>query len=185
MHIRKKNNNMKKITMLVILGFVFFSCAQKQAGSDTDAVSDTVRIGEINAMLDSLNRAAAQADFNTYFNFYADNSVFTGTDATERWNKKEFMAYAKPYFDKGKAWNFTSLERHIYFDTSRNYAWFDELLNTQMKICRGSGVLVKRDNGWKVKQYILSATIPNPIMDSVTNMKASAEDELIKKLQGH
>jgi hypothetical protein len=38
----------------------------------------------------------------------------------------------------GKAWNFTVLERHIYFDQSKK-AWFDELLNTQMKICRGSG----------------------------------------------
>jgi hypothetical protein len=24
------------------------------------------------------------------------------------------QAFAKPYFDKGKAWNFTALERHIF-----------------------------------------------------------------------
>jgi hypothetical protein len=41
-----------------------------------------------------------------------------------------------------KAWSF-ALERHIYFDKTGKTAWFDELLNTQMKICRGSGVLVK------------------------------------------
>jgi hypothetical protein len=36
-------------------------------------------------------------------------------------------------------------------------AWFDELLNTQMKICRGSGVLVKKiGQEWKIKQYVLS-----------------------------
>jgi hypothetical protein len=32
------------------------------------------------------------------------------------------------------------------------------LLNTQMKICRGSGVLVKIDGEWKIKHYVLSMT---------------------------
>jgi hypothetical protein len=67
-----------------------------------------------------------------------EDAVFIGTDATENWGKPAFQEFAKPYFDKGKAWNFTVLERHIYFDQSKK-AWFDELLNTQMKICRGSG----------------------------------------------
>jgi hypothetical protein len=53
---------------------------------------------------------------------------------------------------------FTALERHIYFfDKTGKTAWFDELLNTQMKICRGSGVLVKKiGQEWKIKQYVLS-----------------------------
>lgn len=174
---------MKYFILSIAISFIFLSCAQQQAGTDAGAAVDSMGIDEINVMLDSLNQAAAQADFNTYFNFYTDNSVFTGTDATERWNKKEFMAFAKPYFDKGKAWSFTALQRHIYFDASRNFAWFDELLNTQMKICRGSGVLVKKGNGWKVEQYILSATIPNPIMDSVVKLKAPIEDEMIQKIQ--
>jgi hypothetical protein len=45
--------------------------------------------------------------------------------------------------------------------TTGKTAWFDELLNTQMKICRGSGVLVKIGQEWKIKQYVLSMTIPN------------------------
>ncbi len=175
---------MKKLTLPVYMVLTFFSCTQKTTTSNDDTSGDSVRVATVNAMLDSLNRAAANADFNTYFNFYDDSSIFTGTDATERWDKKSFMVYAKPYFDKGKAWNFTALKRYVYFDSTGDYAWFDELLNTQMKICRGSGVLVKRNNGWKVKQYILSATIPNPIMDSVTKLKTPAEDELIKKLGG-
>ena len=59
------------------------------------------------------------------------------------------MIWAKPYFDKKTTWNFTALERHIYFDKTGRTAWFDELLNTQMKICRGSGVLVKIGKEWK------------------------------------
>ncbi|MEO8771037.1 MAG: nuclear transport factor 2 family protein [Ferruginibacter sp.] len=136
---------------------------------------------QIAAMLDSFNRAAARADFNKYFSYYTEDAIFTGTDATERWNKQGLMAYAKPYFDKGHGWDFTSIERHIYFDKTGTLAWFDELLNTQMKICRGSGVVIKQGTVWKVQQYILSTTIPNEKMDSVIKMKAPVEDLIIKK----
>lgn len=137
---------------------------------------------QIAAMLDSFNAAAAKADYNKYFNYYTDDAIFTGTDATERWNKKAFMAWAKPIFDKGRAWDFTALERHIYFDKTGSLAWFDELLNTQMKICRGSGVLVKQGDDWKVQQYILSTTIPNEQLDSIVKIKTPLEDAIIKKL---
>jgi hypothetical protein len=36
---------------------------------------------------------------------------FIGTDATENWNKMQFQAFAKPFFDRGKVWNFTAVER--------------------------------------------------------------------------
>jgi hypothetical protein len=74
------------------------------------------------------------------------------------------------------------MERHIYFDKTGTFAWFDELLNTQMKICRGSGVLVKQGDDWKVKQYILSTMVPNDDLDAVIKIKANIEDSLIKQL---
>ena len=61
-----------------------------------------------------------------------------------------------------------------------NMAWFDELLNTQMKICRGSGVVVKLNNDWKLKQYVLSTTVPNSLVDTVTMMKTAEEDSLMR-----
>ena len=123
-------------------------------------------------MLDAFNVAAANADYNAYFNFYTSNAIFIGTEATEYWNKDAFMIWAKTYFDKKKTWKFKALSRNIYFDKYENIAWFDELLNTQMKICRGSGVVVKEKNGWKVQQYVLSTTIPNAEMDKVIKIKA-------------
>ncbi len=110
-----------------------------------------------------------------------DDAIFIGTDATEYWNKKDFQVFAKPYFDKGKAWSFTAIERHIYFDSSGKMAWFDELLSTQMKICRGSGVLVKIGSEWKIKHYVLSMTIPNDTSDAVVKIKTPIEDVLLKK----
>ena len=137
----------------------------------------------VNSMLDSFNRAAAKADFDNYFSFYTEDAIFTGTDATERWDKPAFMKWAKPIFERGRAWNFTALERHIYFDKTGNVGWFDELLNTEMKICRGSGVLIKEGNNWKLKQYILSTTIPNDKLDEVIKIKAPIEDKLIQTLK--
>lgn len=163
---------MKRLTLISITLIFFAAC--KTPVHDLQA--DTARV---NAVLDSLNATAARADFTAYFKLYSDESIFTGTDATERWDKKQFMAYAKPFFDKGKAWTFRSIDRHVSFDDTGNLAWFDELLNTQMKVCRGSGVLVRQGDDWKIKQYILSTTIPNEKMDSVTKMKSAIEDGII------
>ncbi|RTY94367.1 hypothetical protein EKL32_11480 [Flavobacterium sp. GSN2] len=138
---------------------------------------------EINVTLDTWHKAAADANYDAYFGLMSDDAIFIGTDATEIWNKTAFQAYAKPHFDKGKAWSFTALERHIHFDKTGKIAWFDELLNTQMKICRGSGVLVKIGQKWKIKQYVLSMTIPNDNSGEVIKVKTFIEDAMIKKLQ--
>ncbi len=175
---------MKKINtvlLLFLVGFVF-SCKQSTKAPESIALDAATEKLQINSMLDSFNRAAAKADFNAYFNFYTDDAIFTGTDATERWDKKQFMVWAKPIFNGGSAWDFTALERHIYFDKTGSLAWFDELLNTQMKLCRGSGVLVKLGNDWKVQQYILSTTIPNVELDSIIKIKSHIEDSIIQHL---
>lgn len=136
----------------------------------------------VNQLLDQWHKDAATANFNAYFAAMDESSVFIGTDATENWDKQAFQAFAKPYFDRGKAWNFTALERHIYFSADGTMAWFDELLNTQMKICRGSGVLILTPQGWKIKHYVLSMTIPNDTTDAVIKIKAPLEDPLIQQL---
>nr|WP_314836071.1 nuclear transport factor 2 family protein [uncultured Flavobacterium sp.] len=166
---------MKK-QMLLLLSLVVLGC--KSTMSD-----QTTAKAELNTTLDAWHKAAAEADASTYFGMMTDDAIYIGTDATENWDKKAFETFAKPYFDKGKAWNFTALERHIYFDASGKLAWFDELLNTQMKLCRGSGVLVKIGKEWKIKHYVLSMTIPNDNTNEVVKIKAPIEDVLIKKHQ--
>ena len=164
---------MKKYFILLLL--VITSCSSKKDIPQTDEQ-------KITSMLDDWHKAAARANFNEYFDDLTDDSVFMGTDATEHWSKTEFQAFAKPYFDKGKAWNFTSMKRHIYFSDDKKIAWFDELLNTQMKICRGSGVLVKKEGKWLIKQYVLSMTIPNENVDEVIKIKSPIENNLINLL---
>jgi hypothetical protein len=52
-----------------------------------------------------------------------------------------------------------------------------------MKICRGSGVVEKINGQWKVKQYVLSVTVPNEIVDKVVVEKTPIENILIEKLR--
>lgn len=170
----------RNISRLIVLALLFCSFsffAQKKG------FYENVQKKNVSKVLDDLNTFASAADFTSYFNLYASESIFIGTDAGEVWNKKEFMDYAKPHFDQGKAWSFKSLQRTITFSSDGKYAWFDELLDTQMKICRGSGVLEKIGSQWKIRQYVLSMTIPNDISKKVIEIKAPLEDEVLIKLR--
>lgn len=120
----------------------------------------------VNRVLDDWHAAAAEADFGRYFDHFAgDSAIFMGTDATERWTVDRFKDFAQPYFDKGEAWNFTPVERNIYFSDHGRTAWFDERLDTpNLGPSRGTGVLVYRDTTWKIAHYNLSIPIPNSIV---------------------
>jgi hypothetical protein len=168
---------MRKI-VIVLIGLVLFGCKSSLPKNNLDVKS------EINLILNNWHKAAGQTNFNAYFDMLTEDAIYIGTDATENWNKQEFIKFAKPYFDKGKAWDFTTLKRNIYFSSDMKTAWFDELLNTQMKICRGSGVLVVDKKGnWKIKQYVLSMTIPNDNTNEVVKIKSVIEDKEIEKLK--
>lgn len=133
----------------------------------------------INEVLDAWHLAAAKADFDHYFSLMTDDGVFLGTDATENWQNQEFKEFSKPYFDKGKAWSFTAVERNIYVNPEGDFAWFDELLDTQMKLCRGSGVLKKVDGNWKIAHYVLSIAVPNENVSELIGIKKQKDSLLL------
>lgn len=113
-------------------------------------------------VLDDFHDAAAKADFDRYFSHWTDQSVFLGTDATERWVGQEFKDFAKPYFDQGKGWTYRPRDRHISPVPGKDLAYFDELLDhDRLGVCRGSGMLERQQGGWKILQYNLSIPIPN------------------------
>jgi hypothetical protein len=171
-----------KLPFAFILTFLSLFTVLSISAAETNFSKDEKEKAVIAKLLDDFNVAAANAEYEKYFNFYAEDGIFIGTDATENWDKKAFMIWAKPYFDKKRTWNFKSIERHIFLDKSGKVAWFDELLDTQMKICRGSGVLSKQGKDWKIQQYVLSMTIPNDNVDAVVKIKAPIEEALMKKL---
>ena len=135
---------MRKVILIGAL-LCFFSCKKNVETSNTPKDFKNAEM-QINKTLNQWHQAAAQADFNSYFNLMTKEAVFIGTDPTEHWQLEAFKTFSKPYFDKGKAWSFTPLERHIYVYNDSKLAYFDEVLNTQMKLCRGSGVLKLENN---------------------------------------
>lgn len=129
---------------------------------------------KINAVLDDWHAAAAAADEARYFGHLTSTSLFMGTDATERWTKEEFRAYAHPFFAKGKAWSFTSVRRSIGLGPGPTTAWFEEDLETpNLGPSRGSGVMLLEGKVWRIEQYNLSVPIPNDIFDEVKKLIAA------------
>ena len=156
-----------KIYSLFLLLLFMGSCKPLQP--------NTADLNQVNQFLDEWHLAASNADYNRYFDAFASDGIFVGTDATEHWTKQEFQVFAKPFFDHGKAWDFKAVERHLYFSKDQKTVWFDELLSTWMKGCRGSGVLVKTAGVWKIKHYVLSMTVPNEHTNAVIQIKEKTE----------
>lgn len=129
---------------------------------------------ELHSTLDSWHKAATDAKAEVFFGLMAENAVYIGTDATERWSKSEFYQFAKPYFDRGNAWDFKAYDRQIHISADGRYAWFSELLTTWMGVCRGSGILTKTTSGWKIEQYHLSVTVPNDLITDFISLVKKA-----------
>jgi hypothetical protein len=119
---------------------------------------------DVAVTLDRLHRAAAEADEAAYFGLFDPEAVFIGTDPTERWTLAEFRAWARPYFASGQGWTYEPRERHVQLSPDARVAWFDErLVHTTYGECRGTGVAVRGDGGWRIAQYSLSLPVPNAL----------------------
>ncbi|OKY28032.1 nuclear transport factor 2 family protein [Thalassotalea sp. PP2-459] len=125
----------------------------------------------IEQVLNDFHKAAGEANFTSYFALLANDSIFLGTDATERWDKASFKAFAKPHFDKGNGWLYQPTHRNITIIEANKIAMFDELLENEFYgQCRGSGIIVKREGRWKILQYNLSIPVPNKLSKQVVSI---------------
>ena len=165
-----------RMGLIVALVFNLQACSSPDPNKVRNAQASAT------ACLDRYHQAAAKAQFQEYFRCMDDSSVFVGTDASEHWTKEEFMAYAQPHFERGKAWSMHPFSRHFHFTADSSVAWFEELLDTRMKICRGSGVMIFRNGSWKIQQYVLSATVPNELMSDLIRLKAAKDDSLLQTI---
>ncbi len=146
-----------KYLCLTLMLISFFSLAQ-------DAKEEQA----INKVLDQFHQAAANANAKVYLNSLTEDAIFLGTDASERWTKQQFSAFVLPYFNQGKGWLYEVKERNISLLKQNSIAFFDEVLeNSKYGYCRGSGVLVQTNDGWKISQYSLSILVPNDATEQV------------------
>ncbi|MEM9234460.1 MAG: nuclear transport factor 2 family protein, partial [Pseudomonadota bacterium] len=127
-----------------------------------------VETAAVNTALDQLHLLASGGDLNAYMGMYTEDAMFFGTDETERWTMPELRAYAEEPFSDGEGWTFTPVERQVVLGPMKNVAWFDEILShASYPRTRGSGVLLRTDEGWKIAQYNLTFLVPNEVADSV------------------
>lgn len=151
---------MKQLLAAACLALASFAAAQ-------NAEADQAFRQQVNTFIDQWHNDAARAD-PIYFDKMAANGIYIGTDKSEIWKRDEFKAWAKPFFDRKKAWAFTATMRNVYFSADKNYIWFDEQLATQMGICQASGVIHNTGKGFEIEHYQLSLAVPNPLMDQFT-----------------
>lgn len=136
---------------------------RRRDGCQTEANAD---LATIHQFMDAWHHAAAVADENVFFGSMTPDGIYLGTDATEHWLRDEMKEWSKKYFERESAWAFTAHDRHVYFSPNGQMAWFDELLDTWMGPCRGSGVLLKtQDGGWKIKHYNLAVAVANDVVN--------------------
>jgi len=165
----------KKSTIL-FLAILLITC---KSNKNTLSISQEKK--SINKVVTQWHKAAASANFEEYFFLMTADAVFIGTDATENWKIDDFKTFSKPYFNKGKAWTFKTTQRNVFVSKSAKIAWFDELLDTDMGSCRGSGVLKKDQKQWKIAHYVLSITIPNDAVKKVILLKNKQDSILFNK----
>lgn len=138
----------------------------------------------VNKLMDNWHQAAAVADEDKFFGAMTEDGIYLGTDATERWLRDELKTWAKSAFDRDTAWAFTPSKRQIYFGENQRVAWFEEMLDTWMGTCRGSGVVVKVGKEWKIKHYNLSIMVPNDLVkDFISLVKIGPSKEKKKPKQ--
>ena len=150
---------MKNMSLIILLFVTLFSCAQNIQSQQTD-------IAAINKVLDDYHQAAANGEWDAYFDLMSDDAVFIGTDAGERWVKQEFRQYSSG----SNGWVYTPQQRNVNITPDGLSAWFDEaLLSQSYGSSRGTGVLMLTAVGWKISQYHLTLPIPNGIVRGITD----------------
>jgi hypothetical protein len=129
--------------------------------------ADATLAKQVNAFVDSWHDDAAHARWS-YFDKMAPEAVYIGTDKSELWHRDDFRAWAKRYFEAGKAWTFHPIRRNVY--ASGGMIWFDELLDTQMGVCQASGVVRQVPGGFEIVHYQLSMAVPNEVNKQVVKL---------------
>jgi hypothetical protein len=133
---------------------------------------------EAEAVLDSLHRYASEAALEPYLSLFTEDGVFLGTDRSERWPLAEFAPYVAARFATGTGWTYHPAERQLAFSDDGTLAWFDEVVvGTRMGPCRGTGVLRKTAEGWRIAHYSLTLLVPNDLAQGVVDRIHAYEQE--------
>ena len=136
------------------------------------AMADHHDEAAISEVLDDFHDAAANGDKERYLGHLTDDAVFMGTDEWERWPKNpEFTDYVGSRFRDGAGWSYRSVDRNIRIADGGRLAWFDEVIFSEANgRFRGTGVLVREGEDWKIAHYAMSFLVFNEDWEAVIEM---------------
>jgi hypothetical protein len=160
------------VALLAVVGLLTACAGTREI--DRQAAESAIVDREIREQVRLWHRAAAVGDFDGYFSRMTAGAVFLGTDPGERWTRREFEAFARPYFDGEEAWTYEQLQTNLRIGPAAptRVAWIDEVLhNEKYGLCRGTGVLVREPDGvWRIDHYSLSFLVPNDLAEAVVGV---------------
>jgi ketosteroid isomerase-like protein len=157
-----------------LLPIAVLSLAALSLGRELAPRADAV--AEVKAVLTDFHAAAAEGDADRYFGHMAPDAVFFGTDASERWPYDEYVALLRPYFEQGAKLESEPVAQNVYVSEDGKFAWFDERLEKpRYGEMRGTGVLRRTDDGWKLVQFHLTYPVPNEVLTDVVKLVRAAK----------
>ena len=172
---------MKTLNYSILCSFLLIGLVQS---CTQDAKTNPVKLNielersKVNTLMDNWHHAAAVADEEIFFGSMTAEGIYLGTDKTEKWKRDEMKAWSSKYFERDTAWAFTPYDREIYFSEEGTTAWFDELLETWMGPCRGSGICRYEKGTWKLAHYNLAMLIDNDDVNSVIELIQARDAQL-------
>ena len=125
---------------------------------------------DVDAVLDAFHAAAADADEQRYLATLAEDMVFLGTAPGERWEADAWREFVRRYFSQGKGWAYVPSGRSVVVAADGETAWFDETVdNDHFGTCRGSGVLRRENDRWRIAQYNLTIPVPDELVPELVS----------------
>jgi ketosteroid isomerase-like protein len=128
--------------------------------------------------MDDFHDAADKGDSARYLNHFAKDGVFMGTDDWERWPFDGFSKYVNKHFKDGKGWSYKPIKRFTNINSEEAFAWVDEIVESEKwGRFRGTAVLTKTEQGWKIQHYSLTVLVPNESWEAVSEISKKAFSE--------
>ncbi len=121
------------------------------------------------AMLDAFHRAGREADLEGYLGYLAQEAVILGSDVGERFTREQVRRALESWFASGQGLETELVAVNATESEDGRFAWFDARLD-KPSLCemRGSGLLRREADGWKLVHYDFAFVIPNGLIELVT-----------------
>ena len=152
---------MKKVFSILLISLLFISIQIVKSSSDDGA----------DLIIEKMWNSFEKGDHKMFAETMAQDSdmITFGTDASERWDGwDELQNSVKKQFQAFDILNVKRMNKNIHFSKSGEVAWFSEivdwefLVDGQKQVVKGvryTGVMEKREDGWKIVQFHSSVGI--------------------------